>query len=367
MPRSCVRRPPTPTRTRHRFPELAHRAMGMPRRRVHLRAMGRLRRSHLPGATFHLTTRLHQREELFEPELRTAIVRFLRQQLAISDVELFAYAVMPNHLHLVLRQGSDPLSRFMQPMLRRIALLVHRRHACEGYVFERRYRDLPCSDPDHLRNSIAYAHLNPVRAGLCEEPGRYLWTSHGDWVGGPTAAPGAVHPTTLDRALQLFASGPVRTHEQLVADYQAFVSWRRAYDLWRAEIDSGKEAMCSPPPPPVGQGDRHWQLHLTAGRPGFPGSDVSGESVPGDVGPSRPDLSTIARGVIDAVGPGLDPAIVRSRWGGPSYVRARHTIIRRASALAFRNVEIAAFLRISANAVSDVITSERKRLILART
>src|SRR5690606_28499612 len=97
--------------------------------------------------------------------------------------ELFAYVIMPNHLHLVLRQGEEPLWRFMQPYLRRIAIQVQRTHEREGRVFERRYRDRYCADADHLRTAILYTHLNPIRAGLCSDPREYPWSSHLAWVG----------------------------------------------------------------------------------------------------------------------------------------------------------------------------------------
>jgi hypothetical protein len=61
--------------------------------------------------------------------------------------------------------------------------------------------------------------------------------------------------------------------------------------------------------------------------------------------------------------PGLDPGLVRSRWGGPAYVRARHAVIRRASTAGYSGVQIAAYLRVSPRTVSAILASDRKRLL----
>jgi len=326
--------------------------------------MGRYPRPHLPGGTFHLTTRLHRAEALFDPQLRTAIVGLLRDQVAVGDIELLAYAIMPNHLHLVVRQGKGRLSDFMQPLLRRIALLVQRKHVRQGYVFERRYHSEPCADPGHLRNAIVYTHLNPVRANLCGLPGEYAWSSHRAWLENAPAADGAADPVTLTKSLDLFAAGPQRTRAQVRADYLAYVTWTRNYELWLREIKAGNSVGRSPPAPSVGQGDANWLLYFTPEQPDYNVPVASGEAVPAEANPSRPDLDVIAKEQLIELELGIDLTIVRSRWGGAVYVRARHAIIRRASALGYRNAQIAAYLRISASAVAEVLSADRKRFLL---
>ncbi len=329
--------------------------------------MGRLHRSHLPGGTLHLTTRLLRGEALFEAELKYAIIALLRDQVAIGDVELLAYAIMSNHLHLIVRQGNQPLCDFMQPLLRRIALLVQRKHNYVGCIFERRYRDRPCADPDYLRNAIAYTHLNPVRAGLCTRAEEYEWSSHRAWLGETLSADGGPEPVTPARVLPLFARSPERSRSELIADYVAYLDWRLASDRWQADVDMGRETGCSPPPPPLAQGDANWRSFLSVHQPGFGFSRplASGEPIAGEMDPRRLDLGVIAAKVLNESEPGLDPLVVRSRWGGRPYVLARHTIIRRAVNQGYRNTQIAAYLRVSANAVSNVIAADRKRLLVA--
>lgn len=325
--------------------------------------MGRRYRPHLPGGTFHLTARLHRREALFTPELRTRLVTVLREQVAYADVELFGFVVMPNHFHLVLRQGKAPLSHFMQPFLRRAALLVQRVHEQDGYVFERRYRDRPCADPDHLRNSIVYTHLNPVRAGLCADPGAYAWSSYGAWVGRAHAPDGGPHPVSLERALPLFASGPARSLAELRRDYRVFQQWRETCDRVQARSEADDEVYPLPPMPHVAHGDANWTSYLVPSTEAICESSSTVPWAAATPNAGRPDLNAIARAVLGNSRPAMDADLVRSRWGGPAYVRTRHRIIRQAAAIGYRSAQIAAYLRISRSAVSAVLTADRKRLL----
>lgn len=327
--------------------------------------MSRRKRPHLPGAIVHLTARLHGREPLFTADLRTALVRILRHQVAFADLQLCAYALMPNHLHLVVRQGGAPLHRFMQPFLCRAALLVQRRYGTEGHVFERRYRSHVCGDPKYIRNAIIYTHLNPVRAGICAEPEEYAWSSHGAWLGDSLAADGRPHPVTLALAQQLFATALGRDSEGLVADYQLFLRWRRERDLAQAALSAGEDPPPTIPRPNVGHGDEDWVIHLSPGGRDClePAAAIDPDGSGGIEMRSRTELETIAHAVTATKGVRPDLDLVRSRWGGPPFVRARHEIIRRASAAGYRGVEIASYLRISPKTVSAVLMCERRKFL----
>jgi REP element-mobilizing transposase RayT len=328
--------------------------------------MSRRPRPHLPCSTFHLATRLHRSEALFEPELRSAAIGIIRDQLVFTDLELLAYAIMPNHLHLIVRQGQRPLGAFMQPVLRRIALLVQRAHGRSGHVFERRYRHTACADPEHLRNAIVYTHLNPVRAELCGKVEEWAWTSHAAWSGTGTAADGGPDPVILERGLPLFAAAPGRSELQLKADYLAFLAWRIEADRCVAETGRPEhELVVRPLRPRVEHGDLNW-LHALTPRP--PTSTPRRDELAPNFGDAtgRLDLADLARGVVGEIRQGLDLALVRSRWGGPAYQRARDAIILRASGVGYTGVQMAAYLNISPSAVSRSLSRDRRRRLAER-
>lgn len=321
--------------------------------------MSRRLRAYQPGAVFHITARTQGRERLFTAEVRTRLVSFVREQVETSDVDLLAYVIMANHLHLIVRQGALPLGRLMQPLLRRIALLVQRQEEREGHVFGERFRTVACADPDHLRNAIVYAHLNPVRAGLCDEPANYAWSSHGAYLGCPNAVDGNPDPTHTRLALPLFARMKEQNGTSLRDDYLAYTRWRTAQDRHIASLQEGR-AVREPAPPPVGHGDRHWTLVLLP-RHGSLTSALLREGrriLP--TGGKRPDLRDLMHRIVHEAGVDLDTGLLRSPMKSPRYVAVRRTIIVRAAQLGYRGVDIAAYLRISPRTVSDVIAGGRR-------
>lgn len=275
-----------------------------------------------------------------------------------SEVRLLAVAIMSNHLHLVVQQGSRTVDKLMQPLLCRLARRVQRVHDLEGPIFWPPYLSRPCHDPRHARNAIVYVHLNAVRAGICSEPDRYPWTSHGLYAPGGTESSsdaGRTLAPVLDPtiALPLFAAGADRSGPQLRDDYLGFVRWRLERDQ-RAEVEFGPDSEPVDPmqlsPSPVSDwGDRAWGSLVT---PLFHSPAQGSQPVQGDlVRGYAPEMDAIARGILGAESGGLRMERIRGRGGGPETVRLRNLIIRRAHAAGYRNTQIADYLGLSESAV----------------
>ena len=186
--------------------------------------MSRVLRPQLPGVAFHITARTQGKQPWFDEGLRNAVERHIREGVASSDARLLAYIVMPNHFHIVLRQGMRPLGWIMQPIMRRIALSVQRRHQLQGHVFERRFRSIACNDAEYLRNAIVYTHLNAQRAGLSPA---YRWSSAVLYERGVSRD---VCDVAVTFALRLFADAPTDSDIMLRAAYARYLAWRMARD-----------------------------------------------------------------------------------------------------------------------------------------
>jgi putative transposase len=286
--------------------------------------MGRIRRPNLPGRAFHLTARIQNREHRFIPRLRSQIVRLLRRNVARSDAQLLAYVIMSNHLHLVVIQGDQPLSDLMQPFLRSVALATHALFGTEGHVFERRFSDRVCRDPDHLRNAIAYTHANPVRAGMCEEPGDYVWSS-----------------------------------------YRRYLGLRPVIPSPRVEAMAGLRAFSTTGSPRTGI-VRHSDLVEFAGRDVHPTPETggAGEILHRPTGPgSTPhvlSLDDVAARILTAQSAPLSVAPFRSRWGSRSRLAIRDRIAMEASRAGHSGGAIAEFLGVSAATVSRILAASRQ-------
>lgn len=197
----------------------------------------------MPGAVFHLTARMQGHEPWLTPTLRSRVVDYMAAALRYSDATLLAYVMMPNHLHLVLRQGHRRLHRVMQPFLRRTALLVQRCHGVEGHVFERRYGHRACLDPDYVRTAVVYVHLNPVRARLVDDPCAYRWSSHAFYAGRAALPEHLKGALPVDDVMRLFATTPDPHVDDLRAAYLRRVEWGLSTGC-AAHTRVGKRSRC---------------------------------------------------------------------------------------------------------------------------
>ena len=127
---------------------------------------------------------------------------------------------MNNHFHLLVRQRDAPLASFMQPVMRRTALLLKAGLQLEDHVFGRRYWNRQCRDVNDLRACIRYIHCNPVRAGCCSDPGDYPWSSH---VAYARVLEADRWKPRLEVLRGIFAKRVCQSETELCAEYLQFV------------------------------------------------------------------------------------------------------------------------------------------------
>ncbi len=100
---------------------------------------------------------------------------------------VYAWALMPNHFHLLVRTGGQPLFRSMKKLLTGYVVNFNLRHKRVGHLFQNRYKSIICEEDPYLLELTRYIHLNPVRAGLVRDVRalrRYPWTGHAALLGG---------------------------------------------------------------------------------------------------------------------------------------------------------------------------------------
>ena len=95
-----------------------------------------------------------------------------------EDLRLFAFVLMGNHFHLVVRRDGSPLGHVMKRVLAGYGVAFNLRHRRSGHLFENRYKAVLCQEDAYLLQLVRYVHLNPVRAKMVSDPGAYLWSSH---------------------------------------------------------------------------------------------------------------------------------------------------------------------------------------------
>ena len=146
--------------------------------------MARKPRVHFPGALYHVITRGNRRQGIFldEKDLRTFLT-YLSYYKIRYLFKLYAYALMKNHLHLLIEVEKIPLGRIMQSILFRYTRYFNRRYGEVGHLFQGRYKAIVCDKDSYLLELVRYIHLNPVRAKMVKGPEDYTWTSHLIYLG----------------------------------------------------------------------------------------------------------------------------------------------------------------------------------------
>ena len=165
--------------------------------------MARLARVVIPGLPHHVTQRGNRREAIFfEDGDHEVYLDLLAEQTRKAEVDVWAYCLMPNHVHMILRPTrSDDLGRAVGEAHRRYTNFINARGRWTGHLFQSRFASVVLDDL-HLIRAVRYVSLNPVRAGLVARPQDWKWSSVRAHLAGVDDALVTVRPV-LDRIPQL--------------------------------------------------------------------------------------------------------------------------------------------------------------------
>jgi REP element-mobilizing transposase RayT len=103
-----------------------------------------------------------------------------------TQTPILAWAILDNHVHMLLFSGQEGISTFMRRLLTGYALWFNRRHGRSGHLFQNRFKSIVCEEDPYLLELVRYIHLNPLRAQVVksmEELDRYPWSGHSALVG----------------------------------------------------------------------------------------------------------------------------------------------------------------------------------------
>jgi REP element-mobilizing transposase RayT len=119
------------------------------------------------GSLHHLMARGIERRSIFitEPD-RLDFLSRLDRLVEADALRVFAFALMPNHFHILARTGSRPISRAMSSLLTGYAVSFNHRHTRVGHLFQNRFKSTLCEEAGYFVELVRYIHLNPIRAGI---------------------------------------------------------------------------------------------------------------------------------------------------------------------------------------------------------
>lgn len=147
--------------------------------------MARLPRLTVTDYPHHVILRGNNRQAIFRDDAdRRLMLDLLEQHARAQGVDIHAYVLMDNHLHLLVtprRERALPL--MMQAVGRTYVRTFNQRHGRTGTLWEGRYRSTLIQTERYLLACMVYIDLNPVRAGMVSQPHEHLWSSHAHYIG----------------------------------------------------------------------------------------------------------------------------------------------------------------------------------------
>ncbi len=149
--------------------------------------MPRSARIDYPGALHHIIARGLNKQSIFLDDIdRDLFLHRLGTILTMTETPCYAWALMPNHVHLVLSTAEEPISTVMQKLLTGHAINFNKRHDRCGHLFQNRFKSILCEEDAYLLELLRYIHLNPLKGELVKDLGsleEYPYCGHGAVLG----------------------------------------------------------------------------------------------------------------------------------------------------------------------------------------
>lgn len=154
--------------------------------------MPRRARIDAPGALHHIICRGIERRKIFRNEAdKDDFVNRLSRVLIETNTPCYAWALLSNHFHLLLRTGNAPIATIMRKVLTGYVVSFNRRYRRNGHLFQNRYKSILCQEDTYLLELVRYIHLNPLRAkvvGSMRQLNSYNYGGHSILMGKRKAA-----------------------------------------------------------------------------------------------------------------------------------------------------------------------------------
>jgi len=146
--------------------------------------MARAPRVQFAGGVYHVTARGNRRQAIYQDDDdRRRFLRIHDRVVRRYGWRIHAYCLMTNHFHLLIETPEANLSRGMQRLNSEYATYYNTRFALVGHLFQQRFVSRIIESEMYFHEVLRYIAFNPVRAGLCEHPAEWPWSSfHGAQV-----------------------------------------------------------------------------------------------------------------------------------------------------------------------------------------
>ena len=145
--------------------------------------MPRIARKKSKSGIYHIMLRGINRQTIFEDEEdRLKFIDTLRHYKQECEYNIFAFCLMDNHVHLVIKEGKEPLEKLMKRIGVSYVYWYNWKYKRSGHLFQDRYKSEEIEDDSYLLEVIRYIHHNPLKANMITTLGEYRWSSYAEYI-----------------------------------------------------------------------------------------------------------------------------------------------------------------------------------------
>ena len=144
--------------------------------------MSRTARQKSKTDIYHVILRGINRQRIFEDEEDYERFLFLLSHYReVSGYSLYTWCLMPNHIHILLKEGEEPLQKIFRRIGASFVYWYNMKYGRTGHLFQDRFKSEAVEDDTYFLTALRYIHRNPVKAGICSLPEDYPYSSYSSY------------------------------------------------------------------------------------------------------------------------------------------------------------------------------------------
>ncbi len=145
--------------------------------------MPRQARKHSESGIYHVMLRGINQQQIFEDtEDCDRFIQILHECKAVSEFKLFAYCLMNNHIHLLIKPEKEPIEQVFKRIGARYVYWFNVKYQRVGHLFQDRFKSEAVEDDEYFLTVLRYIHQNPTKAGICKKIENYKYSSYQEYI-----------------------------------------------------------------------------------------------------------------------------------------------------------------------------------------
>lgn len=205
--------------------------------------MSRQRRALSSSKIYHVILRGNSGRDIFlDNEDRQKFLNILTEKKKNNKYLLYAYCLMDNHLHLILKEVSDNISHLMKRINTAYAIYFNKKYQRRGHLFQDRFKSEAIEEESYLLAAIRYIHNNPLKAKLVKSPQDYKWNSYQAYLTNQTALVAVrnilnIFSDNLEQALLLFVEFSQTEDNHNFLEYKEDIQNKKEINTYLKALD----------------------------------------------------------------------------------------------------------------------------------